>query len=895
MSFGFAVGDFIAIADKAYLVYKRCKDAPAKYAELTKRVLQLRDVLEETKLYLVRANNDGQIPQSQLRLASLQAMCSGCNTTLDEVDDFLEKYSNVGTDKGTRRVISRLKFITSDSGALVAKLEFDARSLQLRLTSLTSLSVLNVQDALVQIAQEYRTGKRDRSVISHPRIDNKPAEKEDMFEQISQDLEEKDIHPDSIVLNKPFLDEWLSEVIEHDGLDEGSSTPLPDLEKSTTRESTTSNLATQDLTRGDLPGGDNQVDNPTQSATSPSVSRLSPPLILADANDSAALAGDNDDLYADPDDVTTRPEDSITVVERGFVSGATGEPRSRSDSTASSAGKPEDWHPYDRPAPVYVQEKLHPLFHDDPIPDPSSEAIKHKIMRAFHQADYSDAGFLSRRTVLHHLSTALKGSPMKVSADTLEAIVFSFDANRDGQFDNDEFLGLVQELMRRTAHMREMRVEADFAGIVQKAKANATRRRAMDSKFFLHWGFSKEPGAGQRYFDYILRNPVETPPKVLDDSAFSVMAWEANICVDKISDFEETWIGIVPKSLQSEYLEPLRKVQQIARAFILLENQNNRLTLSDLDVFLTCIQLSSYLPANNDTKGIDEIYSRLEDAKLKCTFILGSLLGFTETLERNRSFDASVHNFGKFRTWWKDEHLKWRSDAVCNESVGWDSVEDAVTTYRARKLLADVERRALLVVEDFASREIVHVQRRQTELISTPWAGKVSTVEISGWSKNWVSKTIDVRKIFLRISVTNPTQVIYTYPEKRSESNKWYLEDRIFLTTTSAISVAVMYVDSKKADGMVKFGFPARTFKGLDFLSRRRNMNQIEKIREHGPPCDLQLDVVMDDCPEFDRELSSLKIGDWRSLLFDSPSETAEPSSKSTALTTRGPVPDYSP
>jgi hypothetical protein len=102
------------------------------------RVLQVPDVLDKTKAYLVQADKDGQIPQSHLRLASLRSMCENCSTILDEVDDFLEKYSGVGTEQGTRRVMSLMKFIVSDAGALMKKLEGNASSLQLRLTSLTS-------------------------------------------------------------------------------------------------------------------------------------------------------------------------------------------------------------------------------------------------------------------------------------------------------------------------------------------------------------------------------------------------------------------------------------------------------------------------------------------------------------------------------------------------------------------------------------------------------------------------------------------------------------------------------------------------------------------------------------------------------------------------------------
>jgi hypothetical protein len=305
----------------------------------------------------------------------------------------------------------------------------------------------------------------------------------------------------------------------------------------------------------------------------------------------------NDDLYADLDYITTRPNDSITVVEENF---ALRGPRSRSDSVASSARKSDEWHPYDRPAPEYVLKELWPLFHDDPTPDPSSEATKRAIMRAFHQADYSDESFLTRRAVLQHLSKALEHSPMMSHSDGFESMVLSFDANHDGQSDEGEFLLLIQELMRCTAQARNMQIEADFAEVIQKARTDAAYRRARDSRFFIRWGFSKQPGVGQQYIDDILQASVATIPKVLADTAFSVIAWKANICVNKISDFAEQWIGTVSKLLQSEYLDPLRKVQRVATAFTLLENQEARVRLSDLDTFLDCARIASYLSDGKD-------------------------------------------------------------------------------------------------------------------------------------------------------------------------------------------------------------------------------------------------------------------------------------------------------
>ena len=77
---------------------------------------------------------------------------------------------------------------------------------------------------------------RQPSVISRALEDNEPIEKQEMLEQISQELEEKDVHPDSISLNKPFLDEWLSKVVRGGGLEEGLLHPLPVLDETPMRK-----------------------------------------------------------------------------------------------------------------------------------------------------------------------------------------------------------------------------------------------------------------------------------------------------------------------------------------------------------------------------------------------------------------------------------------------------------------------------------------------------------------------------------------------------------------------------------------------------------------------------------------------------------------------------------
>jgi hypothetical protein len=184
--------------------------------------------------------------------------------------------------------------------------------------------------------------------------------------------------------------------------------------------------------------------------------------------------------------------------------------------------------------------------------------------------------------------------------------------------------------------------------------------------------------------------------------------------------FEEKRIGFVPKSLQNEYLDPLRKVKGIARAFTMLENQEIPHALSDLYAFLTCTRIASCISAQRSIKGIWESCSKLETAKVKCGIILDALLGSKDTLRKDQNFDAAVHNFKELKAWWKTNHIDRRSTAVCTESADWGVVKDAVETYRSKNLLADIESRARLVVEDSSQRAALELQRRRFELEDTP-------------------------------------------------------------------------------------------------------------------------------------------------------------------------------
>ncbi|KAH8622166.1 hypothetical protein IG631_23272 [Alternaria alternata] len=741
-----------------YVMADTFEEAPSEYADLTAHVRHLRDILDDTKTFLVEAERQGHIPQSQTRLASLQARHDGCNTTLDEVDDFLKKYKKVETEKGRRRIISLAKFIMSDAKILAKKLEGEASSLQLRLTSLTSLSVLNVRDALTNIAEDYRTGVREPTVISRALVENEPIDRQELLEQISQDLEDSNIHPDSISLNMSFVDEWLSQAISSGTLEEGSTAPLLPL-PTRARENKISSVS------------DTQHSAAENSGSRASASQGSaPPPEAAQVAYKESVPCDDGDLYADIDQATTRPDDSITVLNGGI---ALQEARSRANSTASSASKPDDWHPYDRPEPTYVRNKLQPLLIAEPTPDPLSANSMHAIMRAFHQADYRDEGSLTRHTVLFHLRDVLKDAPWITYSDDFESMVLRFDANHDGYFELDE----IHIASKRNSDRKR------FRGCGKPSKSRLGRQKSSDTPTFSTLRFRK--------------------------SAWSHLAWEAKECVSRISDFETEWIGKVPKTLQDEYLVPLRKVQRVAIAFTLLENKSSPHERSDLDKFLDCSRLSAYLHDVTDDPEIDRTSSLLVAAKSICKIILDNVLGFTFTLKSAGKLRTSnYNNFGEFKSWWDRNRMTWRSNKIVIESAKWNVVEDAVNQYSKAGINKLVVIRAHKFITIFRRREIEKAMRRKKRFTEeTPWEGHIEQAVISGLNQNWISKTIGMwyahvtgtkahlagpSKIFLKISIYDDQTLyhanreMFTTPQKRAAEHSWRLgpESNMYVMTS---------------------------------------------------------------------------------------------------------------
>ncbi len=132
MSFGFGVGDFLAVGQLCWKVYKKCKDSTSNYVELSTEVGTLHNVLKETEEIL----SQQELTQEQrVKLVSHQ---QGCKEVLRDLDRLLVKYESMGTKSA--RSLDRMRFGMEDMNSIRSRLTFNVTTLD----AFNNVCVLNL-------------------------------------------------------------------------------------------------------------------------------------------------------------------------------------------------------------------------------------------------------------------------------------------------------------------------------------------------------------------------------------------------------------------------------------------------------------------------------------------------------------------------------------------------------------------------------------------------------------------------------------------------------------------------------------------------------------------------------------------------------------------------------
>ena len=140
MSFGYGVGDIMAISRLALKVYTAYKDAPDDYRNIADEVKSLHIIIEEATRHF-----DESTTLSNKKQQGGKEVLEGCRNVLKDLDALIEKY-NALASSNTSKVFRRIKLGTEDIVTLRA-----------RLTSSTTLlnSFFQRLDITITITIEY--------------------------------------------------------------------------------------------------------------------------------------------------------------------------------------------------------------------------------------------------------------------------------------------------------------------------------------------------------------------------------------------------------------------------------------------------------------------------------------------------------------------------------------------------------------------------------------------------------------------------------------------------------------------------------------------------------------------------------------------------------------------
>lgn len=115
MSFGYSVGDFAALEQLAWKIYKACKhDAPEGFKDISHEVLYLHTVLRE-----IGETYSGAL-FSATQQSRLENIRNGCGAVLEDLQATLDKYKGLG--KKSNRTWDQLGWGSNDIAELQSRL-----------------------------------------------------------------------------------------------------------------------------------------------------------------------------------------------------------------------------------------------------------------------------------------------------------------------------------------------------------------------------------------------------------------------------------------------------------------------------------------------------------------------------------------------------------------------------------------------------------------------------------------------------------------------------------------------------------------------------------------------------------------------------------------------------
>lgn len=602
----------------------------------------------------------------------------------------------------------------------------------IRLTIHVRYSVHNIRKELKDILHEYKSGTREPTVVSQAFISNKQLETkikhDELTQQIQSDLEDREIHPESISLNKSFIQQWLESTLTDGYLEESKDMIEDNIQPHGER-------ASDEADSDRLSIVNNAMSLPESNNVNHSIShtqRSTTDLIL-----------------------TPTHTDGLGTLNLDDAS----RPPSRGESIGSHGSKPDDWRPYDMPNPEWVRLMLLPLFNRDPFMVSTKAGSDLRIKRAFHQQDYDRRGVIADHKVLRLCEDLLKPFWLPDRLKDLRTTVYSADIDGDGQFNETEYMSLMETLITNTVDLRKEMLLTTLTDYGHKAEENNQESRLTKPDSLLPWGWCRDPHDSKYPFQDTITESFWNEIPEYRVPRFTTMAEDARFAVEKIDVFEERWIGIVPREpkCRRDFKVPLDAVRDIAYKFKIFQNQENRQARSDLDTMMDLNQILLASGVSRDNLPFDTL--QLEAILSYANPILRLIQGFALILEMvSQELRAHIeaHYYTKLMRRMDSYNIGLHGKQLTLKSSDWNEhVEQKVQICRHADLLGELEPTCRVMAARYHRRLSWAVKEAKSQL--SEWCVYIERVEIEDWDYKFENKDPGNNTVTLRaeLSITN--------------------------------------------------------------------------------------------------------------------------------------------
>lgn len=218
MSFGFAVGDFLAVSTFAWTLYRSCKGASGEFEEISREIISLHTCIKELE-------EDARNPDSLLnrkgkgKKKDIDVLLRNCMKVLRELQQLVRRYESLGTAK--KKTWDRVRFGSEGIEMIREKLAFHASSITLFLASLGTGALGRIERKLDDFIAEIRAGQREPSILTLGE-DSDEADDDTLWRALKSDLVDDGITKQDIELHKLDIVAHLKQLVQSGSLEEDS-------------------------------------------------------------------------------------------------------------------------------------------------------------------------------------------------------------------------------------------------------------------------------------------------------------------------------------------------------------------------------------------------------------------------------------------------------------------------------------------------------------------------------------------------------------------------------------------------------------------------------------------------------------------------------------------------